>query len=151
MIKLRTIVSQVYVKKDNKVLMVCENKDGIKGKWNMPAGKLEDNESVIAAAIREVREETNINVKIKGLIAIQETISSFGQLVILYFLGEYISGDIKYDQKEISDVKWMSEKEILKIKDSIRGKETIEQILELAKKRPISLDRIKIADFTESK
>ena len=145
---MKTIVAQVYVKKDNKILMVQENKEGIKGKWNMLAGKLEDGESIIEAAIRETKEETNLNVSIKGLIAIQETISSLGQLVILYFLGEYVSGTIKYDKKEISDVKWMSEKEILSLdKKQIRGAETIEDILKLAKRQTISLDRIKIEKF----
>ena len=87
-------------------------------------------------------------MSIKGLIAIQETISSLGQLVILYFLGEYVSGTIKYDKKEISDVKWMSEKEILSLdKKQIRGAETIEDILKLAKRQTISLDRIKIEKF----
>ena len=145
---MKTIVAQVYVKKDNKILMVQENKEGIKGKWDMPAGKLEDGESIIEAAIRETKEETNLKVSIKGLIAIQETISSLGQLVILYFLGEYVSGTIKYDKKEISDVKWMSEKEILSLdKKQMRGAETIEDILKLAKRQTISLDRIKIEKF----
>ncbi len=145
---MRTIVAQVYVKKDNKILMVQENKEGIKGKWNMPAGKLEDNESIIDAAIRETKEETNIDINIKGLIAIQETISELGQLVIFYFLGEYISGRIKYDKKEIADVKWMAEKEILSLdKIKVRGSETIESILNLAKENIIPLDRIEIVNI----
>ena len=145
---MRTIVSQVYVKKDNKILMVQENKEFKKGKWNMPAGKLEDTESVIEAAIRETKEETNIDIKIKGLLAIQETISEMGQLIILYFVGEYVSGDIKYNEEEIADVKWMTVGEIKSLdKKSIRGGETIDEILALAEKRPISLDRIKIANF----
>lgn len=147
---MRTIVSQVYVKKDDKILMVQENKAGKKGKWNMPAGKLDDNESVIEAAIRETKEETNVDVDIKGLIAIQETISSLGQLVILYFLGEYKSGEIAFDNEEIADVKWMLEEEIKKLdKNTIRGGETIEDILELANKNLIPLDRIKIARFED--
>ena len=146
---MRTIVAQVYVKKDHKILMVEENKEGIKGKWNMPAGKLEDNESLIDAAIRETKEETNIDIDIKGLIAIQETISDLGQLVIFYFLGEYVSGRIKYDKKEISDVKWMTEKEILSLdKKQIRGAETINDILKLANQEIIPLEHIKIVDLT---
>ena len=139
---MRTIVAQVCVKKDNKILMVQENKDGIKGKWNMPAGKLENNESIIECAIRETKEETNLNIRIKGLISIQQISSSIGQLIILYFLGEYISGEIKFDNKEISNVKWMSTKEILQIKDNIRGKESIDDILSLAEKRCVPLNRI---------
>ena len=40
----------------------------------MPAGKLEDGESVIDAAVREVKEETNLDVHITGLIGIQESL-----------------------------------------------------------------------------
>ena len=147
---MRTIVAQVYVKKENKILMVQENKVGKKGKWNMPAGKLDNNESVIEAAIRETKEETGIDVDVKGLIAIQETVSSLGQLIILYFLGEYKSGEIAFDNEEIADVKWMTEEEIKNLdKNIIRGGETIDDILELAKKELISLDRIKIARFED--
>lgn len=145
---MRTIVSQVYVKKDNKILMVQENKESKKGKWNMPAGKLEDNESIIDAAIREIKEETNINIKLTGLIAIQQNITSIGQLIILYFKGEYLSGEIKYDENEIADVKWMTIEEIQKLdKSIIRGGETIDDIIALAEKEPLPLDRIIIENL----
>lgn len=145
---MKTIVAQVYVKKDNKILMVQENKIGKKGKWNMPAGKLEKNETLIDAAIRETKEETNLDVQINGLIAIQESITEMGQLIIFYFKGEYISGEISFNQEEISDVKWMTEKEIKDMdRTIIRGGETIDSILELANDNMISLDRIKIENF----
>lgn len=145
---MKTIVAQVYVKKDNKILMVQENKIGKKGKWNMPAGKLEKNETLIDAAIRETKEETNLDVQINGLIAIQESITEMGQLIIFYFKGEYISGEISFNQEEISDVKWMTEKEIKDMdRTIIRGGETIDSILELANDNVISLDRIKIENF----
>ena len=146
---MRTIVAEVYVKKDDKVLMVQENKEGIKGKWDMPAGKLEDNESIIEAAIRETKEETNIDIDIKGIIAIQENVSSIGQLLILYFLGEYIDGEIKFDNKEISNVQWMTEEEIRNLdKRQIRGGETIDSILDYVNKNDIiPLDKLKIERF----
>lgn len=145
---MRTVVSQVCVRKNNKILMVQENKIGKKGKWNMPAGKLEDGESVIEAAVREVKEETNLNVHITGLIGIQESITSMGQLIIFYFSSLYDSGRIQYDKEEISMVKWMSEDEILAMdRQSIRGGETIEKLLSLSKESDISLDRLMIENF----
>ena len=145
---MKTIVTQIYVKKDNKILMVQENKIGKKGKWNMPAGKLEENETLIDAAIREAKEETNLDVQISGLIAIQESITEMGQLIIFYFKGEYIAGEVSFNQEEISDVKWMTEEEIKDIdRTIIRGGETIDSILELANENLISLDRIKIENF----
>lgn len=145
---MKTIVTQIYVKKDNKILMVQENKTGKKGKWNMPAGKLEENETLIDAAIRETKEETNLDVQISGLIAIQESITEMGQLIIFYFKGEYIAGEVSFNQEEISDVKWKTEEEIKDMDHTIiRGGETIDSILELANENLISLDRIKIENF----
>lgn len=114
----------------------------------MPAGKLEENETLIDAAIRETKEETNLDVHINGLIAIQESITEMGQLIIFYFKGEYIAGEVSFNQEEISDVKWMTEEEIKDMDHSIiRGGETIDSILELANENLISLDRIKIENF----
>ena len=94
------------------------------------------------------KKQISIQILIKGLIAIQETISELGQLFIVYFLGDYVSGRIKYDKKEIADVKWMTEEDILSLdKDYIRGTETIENVLKLAKESVISLDRIAIVNL----
>ncbi len=95
-----------------------------------------------------MKEETNLDIHITGLIGIQESITSMGQLIILYFSGEYDSGRIKYDKEEIAMVKWMSEEEILSMdKDIIRGGETIEKLLSFTHKEDISLDRLMIENF----
>ena len=142
---MKTIVAEVCVKKDNKILMVEENRKKKKGKWNMPAGKLEENEDIITTAIREVKEETNININIKGIICIEEKISSVGQLLILYFLGEYVSGEISYDNEEISNVMWMTPEEINKLGlKNIRGGNTINNVINFSNKEIFNLDRIMI-------
>ena len=142
---MKTIVAEVCVKKDNKILIVEENRKEKKGKWNMPAGKLEENEDIITAAIREVKEETNIDINIKGLIYIEEKISSIGQLLILYFLGEYVSGEISYDNEEISNVMWMTHEDINKLGvEKIRGGNTINNVINFSNKEIFTLDRIMI-------
>ena len=142
---MKTIVAEVCVKKDNKILMVQENRKEKKGKWNMPAGKLEDNEDIITAAIREVKEETNLDVDIDGLICIEENISPMGQLLILYFSGQYKSGEIKFDNEEIANVLWMTVDEIDALGiENIRGGKTINNVINYSNESIISLDRIMI-------
>ena len=149
---MKTIVVEVCIKKDDKILMVQENRKEKKGKWNMPAGKIEENEDILEAAIREVKEETGLNIKVNGLLCIEENVSSFGQLLILYFLGEYLSGDIKYDKDEISNVVWMTESDIKKLGiENIRGGKTIERVIDFSNRKPISLDRIFIENTINSK
>ena len=142
---MKTIVVEVCVKKGNKILMVQENRKEKKGKWNMPAGKLEDNEDLILAAKREVKEETNLNIDITKLICIEENVSEMGQLIILYFSGKYVSGEIKFDNEEISNVVWMTQDEINELgEDNIRGGKTINSVIKHSNKVGISLDKIMI-------
>ena len=58
------------VEKDGKVLLVQEAKERCYGKWNIPAGGLEINESLVEGAIREIKEETGCDVEITGLLSL---------------------------------------------------------------------------------
>ena len=51
------------IEKDGKVLLVQEKQEECYGKWNIPAGHLDCNESLIEGAIREIKEETGIDIK----------------------------------------------------------------------------------------
>lgn len=145
---MKNIVVEVCVKKDNKILMVQENRREKKGKWNMPAGKLEENEDIISACTREVKEETGVDVEIKNLIFLEEKVSSVGNLLILYFLGEYKSGNISFDSEEIANVKWMTIDDINKIgKENIRGGNTINTVIYFSNKEVFGLDRIFIENM----
>ena len=60
------------VSKESKevVFEVKENQKICRGKWNIPAGGVDDNENIIEAAKREIFEETGCSVKINGLLEI---------------------------------------------------------------------------------
>lgn len=62
-------VSAIYVVIENHVLFLQRGKCRVEnGKWGVPAGKLEKNESPLDAAIRELFEETGIEVDRAALI-----------------------------------------------------------------------------------
>lgn len=50
------------IEKDGKYLLVQEAKSKCYKKWNFPAGHLDFNESIEQGAIREIKEELNINI-----------------------------------------------------------------------------------------
>lgn len=63
--------------------------------WDFPGGKLEAGESAKKGVEREVKEETNLNVKaIKPVFAFTEELSKTPHIFIVY-LCEKISGKIK--------------------------------------------------------
>lgn len=47
---MKKIAAGGLIEKDGKFLLVKENKKICKGKWNIPAGRVGDNENVIDAA-----------------------------------------------------------------------------------------------------
>lgn len=70
-----------------------------KGYWDFAKGKLEAGETVLDAAIREVKEETNLDVDIHP--GFEETLSYFFrerngliQKYVTFFVGEAINNDV---------------------------------------------------------
>lgn len=59
--KLNVII--VYNKEDDKILMCKREKEPYKGKFNLVGGKVEENETELQGAYRELQEETGITQK----------------------------------------------------------------------------------------
>ena len=62
------------IEKNGKFLLVQEAKEKCFGKWNIPAGHLELNETIMEGAKREIVEECGCNVEINGILKIFFTI-----------------------------------------------------------------------------
>ena len=108
------------VKKGNKYLLVQEAKESCRGKWNIPAGHLEPNETLMDGAKREVFEECGYNVNLTGIARIGNKQSEDNTFASVIFSTEIIDGEIKYDKSEILDVKWYTYDEIVNMRDELR-------------------------------
>lgn len=98
------------VEKDGKILMIKRAKKEGNLEWAFPGGKVEENETKENACIREVYEETGINVQIKEIIG--QRIHPDTQVKLTYFLCSYLNGEIKLlDKTEIVDVEYKNIKE----------------------------------------
>lgn len=65
---MKKILTLIIIHKDNKVLLGMKKRGFGEGRWNGFGGKLHDNEQIEDAAIREVKEEINIDIEDKDLI-----------------------------------------------------------------------------------
>ena len=115
------VVTGGILEKDGKFLLVKENKSICKDKWNIPAGGLEENESLIEGAKREIYEETGCRVEITGILEIVNEILEDKNVVCFFFDTKIISENIKADGKEILNVQWFTYEEILNMKDELRA------------------------------
>ena len=75
-------------------LLLIKNRYG--GHWSFPKGHVEGRETEVQTALREVKEETGLDISLQ---------SGFRQVV--YFLGEATSNDLHMQEEEISRIIWM--------------------------------------------
>ena len=85
---------------NGKYLLVQEGKKQCRGKWNIPSGHLECNESLLDAIKREVYEETNCDIEPSGVLYLGNIVSSTSQFVAIIFSAKLVTSDIKIDGKE---------------------------------------------------
>ena len=87
---------------ENKILAVQRSETmKLPLKWEFPGGKIEDGENEVECIKREILEELNIHIKIKGkLTPILHQYPTF-KINLIPFIAEYVSGDLLL--KEHSD------------------------------------------------
>ena len=108
-----TVVAAIIYNSENKVL-ITQRPEGfhLAGLWEFPGGKVEDGETFEEALKREIKEETNLNIVI-GDLYWKETVDYSKKRVHLFF---YKSSLNEENQKvichEISDFKWLENKDL---------------------------------------
>lgn len=106
------------IEKDGKILLVQEAQKRCYEKWNIPAGHLDFNETIMQGAIREIKEETGCDVELTGVVNISNRVLKDDIFITIIFSTKLINEDIKYDKNEILDVKWFEYDDIIKNMDS---------------------------------
>jgi len=110
----------VILDADKKVLMVKQQQEG-RSIWLVPGGGIEAGENAMQAAIREVKEETGLDVDIKALLwHVEEVSEKRGQRFVNFFLAELKGGTLELGtdperaegEQVLSEVRFMSREEI---------------------------------------
>ncbi|ENN96383.1 NUDIX hydrolase [Methanocaldococcus villosus KIN24-T80] len=95
------------VVKDNKILLIKRKNDPFKGYYALPGGFVECGETVENAIIREVREETGLEVEVKRLFGVYSSPNRDprGHVISIVFILEIVGGKLKAGD-DAKDVKF---------------------------------------------
>jgi len=108
-----TISVYAIIEKDNQILLT---EDEGKSGWKLPGGLVEKKELLLDGLVREVKEETGLDVQPAGLISIQNYVKSDGRTrVRMYFTTKYVGGSIRYMPGEVKGSRWVSKEDAKKL------------------------------------
>lgn len=96
---------------DNKVLILQQ----AAGHWGFPKGHVEKGETEVETAIREIKEETNLDVEINDNYRYTEKYSPTEgvEKEVIYFIAKKIGGEIKPQEEEVQKIEWLDFEEAL--------------------------------------
>lgn len=103
----------IILKQDNQVLLVKRcNSDWASERWNFPGGLLEENETLLQAAVRETKEEIGVTVNPKDFSLVHVLHVHAGgtntrTIIGFYFMATQWSGTpINNEPDKHSDIGW---------------------------------------------
>ena len=112
-----TAAGGLVINSNKELLFIFRN-----GKWDLPKGKLEENESILESALREVSEECGISNQsvTSKLLTTQHTYSLDNQNILKtthWYLMDYKLNELLVPQIEegITQVEWIKETELNKV------------------------------------
>ncbi|AZB44267.1 NUDIX hydrolase [Bacillus sp. FJAT-42376] len=92
----------IVTDESNRWLVVKKKYGGLKGKWSLPAGFVDGNETVDQAVIREIYEETGIKAVLNGIVGVRSGVIK-GQVSdnMLIFKLKAASSVIRIQEEEL--------------------------------------------------
>ena len=134
------MVVVAVVQHAERVLLVQEAKQSVRGTWNLPGGRVEPGEGLADAMQREIAEEAGIAVELQGLLFADQVLacgSGAECRMRFVFLAEPRSLDVKSRADEHSlQAQWVRYSELTTL--PLRNPHVVEMV-ELAALRPTLL------------
>ena len=120
-------VGAIVLDDAGRVLVVRRGRPPGEGLWSLPGGKLEPGERLADAVVREVREETGLEVVCGRLVEVVERWGDGWHYVILDYLCEPRGGTLRAGD-DVSDARWVTRDEL----DALPTTEGLAAVIDLA-------------------
>ena len=108
------VTQKALIKKEDKFLVLkrAMNEKSFPGLWDLPGGRLEHGENLTESLIREVKEETNFEIKVLDIIFAfsSEVKNGFGTYIV--YDSKVLSGEVKLFEGDHLEYKWVTKEEL---------------------------------------
>jgi ADP-ribose pyrophosphatase YjhB (NUDIX family) len=118
----------VVIVNEKRQILLQKRRDNLK--WGLPGGLMELDESIEECAIREVKEETNLDVRLTKFLGVfinpcmTWRVTDKAKVIAFAFVGNIIGGDLKINDNESLDLKYFD----YDLLPEIHSKDNIESI-----------------------
>ncbi|UVI33140.1 NUDIX hydrolase [Paenibacillus spongiae] len=105
--RINVVYSLITDETKSKVLMV---KNVGRDSWSLPGGAVEEMETLEEAAIREAKEETGYDIRVYGIVALNEAkLRKYeAHALFITFRGEIVGGSPEITRpEEIGEIQWI--------------------------------------------
>ncbi|NYF26139.1 NUDIX domain-containing protein [Sporosarcina sp. JAI121] len=115
---LKAGIAVIILNEEKQVLLQKRSDVGL---WGIPSGHIEIGETVSEAAIREVKEETNLDIRIKKLIGVYSDPNSqvfaypngnVVHFITTCFLAEITGGELRCNSSESLEIKFFEQQNL---------------------------------------
>ncbi|WP_426449746.1 NUDIX domain-containing protein [Paenibacillus sp. S-38] len=103
-------VGAAIVNENQEILLVLRNREPEKDTWSIPGGKLDTYERLEDCVVREIKEEVNLDIQVRGLLCMAETIrpERDEHWVSALYEAEILGGELRNMEEggAIGDIRW---------------------------------------------
>jgi 8-oxo-dGTP diphosphatase len=128
-----TVAAIILDAAQEKIVLTRRDIDPFEGQWCLPGGHIEPNETAEAAIIREVKEETGLDLKPRFFACFDEIIPEQGIHAILVVYEGPGTGDFWPQEGEVASIGWFTLSEAPCMLSAFNHKEVLEEYLSRSK------------------
>lgn len=116
-------------------ILLIQHKNG--GHWAFPKGHVEKKETEEETALREIREETGLKVKLDTGFRASVTYSPKPDVMkdVIYFAAKADSDKVKAQQEEVLDIRWEAPEKAVELVTFANDREILKDFLEYRREK----------------
>ena len=117
---------------NGKVLLIQH----LKWHWDIPKGHMEAGETEQETALREVKEETGVDVEVISdkRYTLEYTVENGNLKEVIYFIAKKIGGEEKAQETEVSAIRWLAFDEAVEMLTYDNSKELLRKAINFIEK-----------------